>query len=173
MPFSSLLEFEKWHKSIQRRCNHASRQPGDKTGAGCYLPLSHSRCDDGPRHQPMAKRDEKQEAATGDGARVLLFSPPTLAKIHSSPTPEEGTGNRIRNGPIGKENNHWGSDRIELPCLKFPSSPTLFEKEGEVMLCSCGTETIKRPNRRGDMCDYCPKCRKFVNFAQIMIINHR
>jgi len=38
-----------------------------------------------PAHQ-MVKRDEKQEAATGDGAGVLLFSFPTLAKIHSSPT---------------------------------------------------------------------------------------
>jgi len=35
------------------------------------------------------------------------------------------------------------------------------------MLCSCGTETVKRANWKGDMCDYCPKCNKFVNFAMI------
>jgi len=33
------------------------------------------------------------------------------------------------------------------------------------MRCSCGTQTVKRPNRRGYICDYCPKCRKFVSFA--------
>ena len=33
------------------------------------------------------------------------------------------------------------------------------------MLCHCGTETVKRANWRGAMCDYCPQCKKFVSFA--------
>ena len=107
---SSWLEYHKWHERMQYRYNnakaralqkkealfnhlhgpsrpHASRPGVTKTGTGCYSPPS-QRYDASPRHQ-MAKRDEKQEAATGDGAGVLLFTPPTLAKIHSSPTPDK------------------------------------------------------------------------------------
>ena len=35
------------------------------------------------------------------------------------------------------------------------------------MRCSCGTQIVKRANWKGDMCDYCPTCQKFVNFAMI------
>jgi len=80
MPFSSLLEFDKWHKSIQRHCDYASLQPGDKTGAGCYLPLSHFRCDDGPRQpQQMVKRDVLSLPSVLDEF-PLQPSSPTLSK---------------------------------------------------------------------------------------------
>ena len=36
------------------------------------------------------------------------------------------------------------------------------------MLCHCGTETVKRANWKGVMCDFCPKCKKFGNFALIV-----
>jgi len=132
MPFSSLLEFNKWHESIQRRYNTSSagrtqsgaksppfrcdyttgpRQPREKSRGDAPSPAQWGAAKDqrdGRRmnsngrevrlseksrdaatarlSQQMAKRDEKQEAATGDGAGVLLFSLPTLTKIHSSPT---------------------------------------------------------------------------------------
>jgi len=35
------------------------------------------------------------------------------------------------------------------------------------MRCSCGTETVKRANWRGAMCDYCPACEKFVKWPEI------
>lgn len=41
------------------------------------------------------------------------------------------------------------------------------------MRCSCGTETVKRANWRGRLCDYCPKCKKFVSWATIMIIKSK
>jgi len=32
------------------------------------------------------------------------------------------------------------------------------------MRCSCGTKTVKRANWKGAMCDFCPHCKKFMQW---------
>ena len=62
MVFSSLAEFEKWHKSIQRRCN-ASQLRKPQTGAT----LPPFRCDitKGPRHQTKKQKGPHFDIPSG------------------------------------------------------------------------------------------------------------